>query len=241
MQDDAAATFDAQAERYDELRRRLIPPFDAFYATAVQALALAPDPPWRILDLGAGTGLLSGLVRREYPDAELVLLDGAPAMLDRARATLGETNTTYHVADLRDPLPTGPFDAVISALAIHHLHDPDKRTLFARVHDALAPGGVFVNAEQIAAPSDTLERHYRHWHEQSSLALGASAAEWAAAEQRMTLDHCATLDAQLTWLSDTGFEETDCLFKHHRFAVLYATAPSEATISATCSLDSTQA
>lgn len=223
---DAAAIFDAQAGRYDELRRRLIPPFDAFYTTAVQALALVPGSPLRILDLGAGTGLLSGMVRREHPDAELVLLDGAPAMLDRARHTLGDTNTTYRVADLREPLPAGRFDAVISALAIHHLQDPDKRDLFARVHDTLQPGGVFVNAEQIAAPNEKLQDYYRQWHREASLELGASTAEWAAAEQRMTLDRCSTLTAQLAWLSDAGFRETDCLFKHHRFAVLYARRPT---------------
>lgn len=57
------------------------------------------------------------------------------------------------ICDLADPLPTPrPWDAIVSALAIHHLDDAAKRELFARVHAALAPGGMFVNAEQVAGP-----------------------------------------------------------------------------------------
>src|SRR3954468_9002425 len=85
----AAAAFDAQAGDYDAPRRRLIPPFDAFYGTAVDALGLIPGGPKRVLDLGAGTGLLSAFVADAFPRAELTLLDGSAAMLDRARERLG--------------------------------------------------------------------------------------------------------------------------------------------------------
>ncbi len=87
---DAARVFDEQASGYEAQRRRLVPPYEAFYGTAVGALALAGRPVRRVLDLGAGTGLLARRVAAALPDAELTLLDGAPAMLDQARAALGE-------------------------------------------------------------------------------------------------------------------------------------------------------
>ena len=71
-------------------------------------------------------------------------------MLAEAQQRLGDRVVAVHVQDMAAELPEGPFDAVISALAIHHLEDEDKRVLFARVHDVLRPGGVFVNAEQVA-------------------------------------------------------------------------------------------
>ena len=66
---DAAAvtTFARHAAGYDDPRRRLIPPFDAFYGTAVDALGLAAHRPSRVLDLGAGTGLLSEAVLAAHP------------------------------------------------------------------------------------------------------------------------------------------------------------------------------
>jgi tRNA (cmo5U34)-methyltransferase len=217
----SARIFDTQASGYDAARRRLIPPFDLFYGTAVDAVALAGRPPRRILDLGAGTGLLAGRVAAAYPDAELTLHDGAPAMLATAEAALGD-RASYVTGDLAGPLPAGPWDAVVSALAIHHLDDPGKRDLFERVHDELAPGGVFVNAEQVAGPSAFFDELYARWHERRARAAGSDDGEWAGAEERMSFDRCSSVEHQLGGLRAAGFADADCLFKDHRFAVLVA-------------------
>ena len=219
--DAAAAAFDAAAASYEAPRRRLIPPFDAFYGTAVSALEMLGRPPRRVLDLGAGTGILAARVAAAHPEAELVLVDGAPAMLEQARAALGE-RADLHVADLADPLPPGPFDAVVSALAIHHLDDAGKQALFARVCAALPPGGVFVNAEQVAGPTPCFDARYRAWHEASARALGVTDQEWAGAVERMGHDRCADVESQLRWLREAGFDAADCLLKDHCFAVLVA-------------------
>jgi tRNA (cmo5U34)-methyltransferase len=219
----ARAAFEAHAGDYDAERRRLLPCFDAFYAAAIEAVGLSARPPGRVLDLGAGTGLLADFVAQAFPAAQLTLLDGAGAMLAQARERLGE-RASYVVADLADPLPAGPWDAVVSALAIHHLDNPGKRDLFARVHAALAPGGVFVNAEQVAGESAWLDAVYVQRHEQAARALGAGDAEWAAAVQRMSHDRCATVGDQLAWLRAAGFADAGCLWRDGRFAVLVARA-----------------
>jgi tRNA (cmo5U34)-methyltransferase len=217
----APQVFDEQAASYEAQRRRLIPPYDAFYGTAVDALTLAGRPVRRVLDLGAGTGLLARHVAAAWPDAELTLLDGAPAMLEQARGVLGG-GARYVVGDLASPLPDGPWDAIVSALAIHHLDDAGKRALFARAHAALGPGGVFVNAEQVGGPTAFFADVYATWHRDSATAAGSTAEEWAGAEERMRLDRWATVERQLAWLRDGGFADADCLFKDHRFAVLVA-------------------
>jgi tRNA (cmo5U34)-methyltransferase len=218
MTDSAAATFNAHASIYDQQRRRLIPCYDDFYGTAVEAL----EAPARVLDLGAGTGLLSRHIRAAYPDARLTLLDFAEAMLDGARAQFGDS-ASYVAGDLTEPLPEGPWCAVASALAIHHLADTDKRDLFARIHDTLKPGGVFVNAEQVVGPTPYRERRNEAWQHDRAIAAGASEQDWADALERMQHDRCATVEDQLAWLREAGFADADCLFKHHRFAVMVAT------------------
>ena len=115
-QQGAISMFDAHAPDYAATRRRLVPSFDQFYGTAVEALGLIGRPPARVLDLGAGTGLFAGAVAEVYADAELVLLDGSPAMLEQAKGLLG-ARASYITSRLEEPLPAGPWDAVVSALA----------------------------------------------------------------------------------------------------------------------------
>jgi tRNA (cmo5U34)-methyltransferase len=221
MTDIAIGVFDAHARDYEALRRRLVPSFDLLYGTAVQALELAECELRRVLDLGAGTGLLAAAIATAHPGSELVLFDGSAAMLDQARESLGR-RASYIVGDLHQAPPAGPWDAVVSALAIHHLEHPAKRALFARIHDALSPGGVFVNAEQVRGPTDFLDGVYLRWQERRVRELGASRSEWEGALERMRVDRNASVERQLEWLLAAGYTDVDCLFKDHRLAVLFA-------------------
>lgn len=206
-------------ETYDAPRRRLVPAFELLYGAAADLVGELGVPHPEVLDLGAGTGLLSAVVRRAVPGARLHLMDGARPMVDGAVARLGESVASVTVADLTDPLPVGPFDAVVSALAIHHLGDSAKRDLFRRIRLALVPGGLFVNLEQVAGPDDHATARYERMHEQWARHAGSDDAEWAGALVRMAHDRCSPLDDQLSWLREVGFASVDCAVKVWRFAV----------------------
>jgi len=219
--------FDAGAGDYDRVRRQLIPCFEPFYRTAVELLPGPPAAPLRVLDLGAGTGVLSEKVLEYRPNARVLLTDLSAAMLDEARTRLapyGE-RAGFLVGDYAADLPPGPFDAVASALSIHHLEDAAKRDLYFRIFGLLAPGGWFVNAEQVAGADPAADAlNARVWLHQVHV-LGVDEAALAAAQQRMTHDIPAPVGVQLAWLRDAGFDHVDCYFKHYRFAVVAGRRP----------------
>jgi len=226
-----ADSFDRAAAGYDALRRKLIPCFDDFYEAALTLLGDAVGRAPRVLDLGAGTGLLSALALERFPEARLTLIDLSLGMLDRARLRfdrLPAGRVEFVAADYAEADLGGPYDAVISALSIHHLEDPAKRALFGRVFQALRPGGLFVNADQVAGPSLARDAHYRALWLLAVRGAGVSEEELAAARERMSHDRFATLAAQLGWLAEAGFVEVDCAYKQWSFAVYAGTRPESA-------------
>ena len=225
MKNETTVMFNAEAEGYT--RRRLVPCYDAFYGSAIRALELAQPGPLRtVLDLGTGTGALAAMVADAYPEAQLTLLDGAPAMLAKAVANLGPRASGALVQDFAEPLPEGPFDAIVSSLAIHHLDDQGKASLYARARQALRPGGALVNAEQVLGETPALDALLWRWHEREARALGATSEEWAAAVGRMSHDRCATVATNLELLRAAGFEDVSVHFADGRFAVLAGRRPA---------------
>lgn len=216
--------FSATAGLYDKNRSCLIPCFDAFYREAVD---LIPAGAQRILDLGAGTGLLAGFVRGRLPGAHLHLIDFSQEMLVQARQRFaGDAKVTFKLADYTVAATlTGSYHAVVSALSIHHLEDAAKQALLRSVHAMLAPGGVFINADQVLGPTPALEARYRAVWLEEVRALGATEQQVSDSLYRQQQDRCATVEDQLVWMREAGFCDMDCWFKQGRFAVLAATRP----------------
>jgi tRNA (cmo5U34)-methyltransferase len=216
------AAFNRAARSYDGLRRQLIPCFDGFYGAAVDLVAEFAPAGARILDLGAGTGLLSALVAERLPDAALVLTDLAEGMLDRARERFAgrAAPVEFRVMDHLDLSDEAGFDVVMSALSIHHLEDDGKRAVYAAMARAARPGGLVLNADQVAGDTPEMEaRYWNHWHA-AIQAAGVPPAEIAAAVERQTLDRRAPLAPQLDWLRRAGLREVECRYKNVSFAVM---------------------
>ncbi|HET9552600.1 MAG TPA: class I SAM-dependent methyltransferase [Anaeromyxobacteraceae bacterium] len=221
-------TFDGAAAGYDAVRRQLIPCFDGFYEMALDLLPFAPGAAPRVLDLGAGTGLLASLVAGRLPAARLTLLDFSEAMLAQARARFAGAPVPVELRlgdSTRDPLG-GPYDAVVSALSIHHLPDAEKRALYRRVFGALAPGGIFVNADNVLAEDPAVAARDRAAWVEAIRATGLPEADLAAALARTEVDVLAPLGAQLGWLREAGFAEVDCAYKWRHFAVFSGRRPA---------------
>jgi tRNA (cmo5U34)-methyltransferase len=212
--------FDEGAHTYDRARRQLVPCFDDFYTTALALIPHQPQATFRVLDLGAGTGMLSSLIAKKFPQAKITLLDISQEMLGKARERFAgmEERLEFFAGDYANGF-AGQFEVVISALSIHHLPDTDKIALFKNIHEALPDGGIFINADQILGPTPDIEQVYQETWLRQARDLGVSEADLNAALERMQADKMAPLSSQLEWLQQAGFSSVHCWYQNHRFAV----------------------
>jgi tRNA (cmo5U34)-methyltransferase len=141
--------FHFEPDSYLELMHAEVPRYDELQEET--ALACESTAAESVLELGIGTGETARRVLARLPTARLVGIDASEAMLARTREALPQAELA--VARLEGPLPEGPFDLVVSALAVHHLDASGKRDLFRRVARVLRPGGRFVLAD-VVVPDD---------------------------------------------------------------------------------------
>jgi tRNA (cmo5U34)-methyltransferase len=136
----------------------------------------------RVLELGTGTGETALRVRAVQPGAQWVGIDASEPMLARARERL--PGADLRLQRLEDELPAGPFDLVVSALAVHHLDGPGKQDLFSRITSVLQPGGSFVLGDVVVPPPGQEGPIYIDWE----------------------MDKPDSVKDQLAWLRAAGFE-----------------------------------
>ena len=82
----------------------------------------------RILDLGCGPGDFSRRLARAFPNAEVIGVDGAPTMLERAASEPGSEglNIKWVEALLDGFEDAHGFDLIFSNSLLHHLHEPEQ-------------------------------------------------------------------------------------------------------------------
>jgi SAM-dependent methyltransferase len=111
-----------------------------------ESLGDGPGP--RLVDLGCGPGNISFLLAERFPQASVLGLDGAAAMLEVAERELADRGLADRDLAKRlgfaqvllgpESLPFGGFTAVVSNSLLHHLHDP--QALWRHLRPLAAPG-----------------------------------------------------------------------------------------------------
>ena len=220
---DIQTQFNQIAEEYDKNRRTFIPCFDDFYKNTTDFIASNIATPKRIIDLGAGTGLLSYFWYQHYPAAEYVLVDIADEMLKVARKRFeGIQNISYQTKNYLKELPDGAFDTVISALSIHHLEDGDKKTLFSRIYDRLPDGGIFVNYDQFCAGCPELNNWFDSYWENQLADSELSEKDIELWKERRKLDRECSSEQEVEMLTKCKFRLVKCVYSCQKFSVIVA-------------------
>jgi SAM-dependent methyltransferase len=130
--------------------------------------------PIRILDLGAGYGALTQFLLERFPNARAVCQDGSEEMAklghERMKQLAGRFE--YVFCDFSrhgwNKLLPGPFEAVVSSIAIHNVRSPNIiRGIYEDAFGLVKPGGYFLNFDRPRPP----------WEDQMKWLSGAGFAD----------------------------------------------------------------
>ena len=152
----------------------------------------AKDDAIKVLDVGAGYGVVSEEVLKVFPNAHVTLQDYSEPMFEHARRRLGRNNPqiSYVQADLCNPawadMVAGPFDMVVSGLAIHNLRERSlMKTCYRAIQSLLRPGGILLDYDLFGLIADGVAMHSE-------------------------------------WLREAGFERTEAIWREAPLAIIVA-------------------
>lgn len=219
--------FDREAVDYDRAARASMPGYIDLHRTLLGGIPYIPTRAFRILELGVGTGTLSSLVLAEFPHARFTGVDLSPKMIARARTKLRPFRDRVELVagDLGD-FEEAPYDAVVSALAVHHLTDPEKWRLFRRVYRCLPRGGYLGDADDHLSEDPTFDTRWAQIASSTSVGGRKRAAGWnspqAVWHDHERFDHPATLSAEVAALDRAGFAHVGVPWRFFGQAVVWA-------------------
>jgi tRNA (cmo5U34)-methyltransferase len=225
--------FDLMADQYDELFVTHMHAYDLTHEMILTMLPFPRDSVLRILELGTGTGNLTHRVLEHFPQSTVVGYDVSAEMLARAHAKLapGRARVHLHQQDFSQADFPGPFDAVISAIAVHHVPPPIKPLLFHRLFAALRPGGVVVLGDAFAPSTPGVGERYRQLIaaelEHQGVVETPAYVAYRGRNSQPSGGTSTALDKYLLWMRQAGLQNVDCVWKHFSRAVVYGERPLE--------------
>jgi trans-aconitate 2-methyltransferase len=156
----------------------------------------------RIVDLGCGTGDLTALVARRWPESHIVGIDAAPEMIERARASY--PGGTWAVGDITTWMPDAPVDVIFSNAALHWLDD--HPVLFRRLRNHLTSRGVLAvqMPDNWSAPTHRIPAEI------------LDSGDWpAAARTALLRDRLSPVDEYTRWLQPASVDAWRTTYYHH--------------------------
>jgi trans-aconitate 2-methyltransferase len=180
---------------------RISAPMEALGRAVLDRLPLRGDE--TVLDAGCGSGRITQALIERLPDGHVIAVDASQSMVDAARERLPGADVRQ-VDLLALDLPAlgleRPLDAILSTATFHWIGDHAR--LFARLREALRPGGRLVAQCGGRGNIDVL-----HGHANDVLAREPYAARFADFEQPWNY---AGPEQTREHLLAAGFAEAEC-------------------------------
>ncbi len=201
---------------WDRQQELYLPDREERFRVMLDVVEAVAGPTPRVLDLACGTGSISRRLFARLPHATSIGVDLDPALLTIARGSFADdprirlVSADLHAPDWIAEMPDEPFDAVVTATALHWLTTPPLLRLYADLAKLLRPGGVFLNADHMPDPGRPLlhaaDENIRRTYQDRARRAGALDWEgwWAAAAAEPNLADAVSASQEIYGTDDSG-------------------------------------
>jgi SAM-dependent methyltransferase len=205
------------------------------FAFMAHLLPFEREARFTLLDLGAGTGAAARGILTYYPNAQAILADFSPQMMDAGLEVLRPFEGRYRYVELdllaADWPPEIPaqVDAAVTSQCVHHLADDRKQNLFRLILAHLPPGGWYINFDPIAPPDPNVAAEWERVNDRLDPALAYKRTHRTPLEQAQYENHVRYmigLDLQLGFLKAAGFEAVDVYWKKLDYVIYGGRRPA---------------
>jgi trans-aconitate methyltransferase len=248
--------FFTMAEAYDRMCQHLVPGYDFLQDEVLRIVAADEKHDMTVVDLGAGSGIFLERVLSRWPDARACWVDYSEDFLSVAQQRLSRFNgrVRYVQTSFEDAWESqveGQADLILSMSAIHHLENGDKKRLYQRCFDKLAPGGWLFNIDEMKTlHKDGYLANMRFWvrHVQDTESRMQEAGneeqllyckKWTSHFTKWKQRNVANIDVpkvrgddihesfvnQVDGLHEIGFAEADVYIKYHLWCAVGGRKP----------------
>jgi len=220
--EDVKEHFDSEAKAYDSLILTLIPNYLEMIDVLVNSIPFDGREPFKVLDLGCGTGNISKKIKEKFPNSKIHCVDLADNMVKISQKKLADySEISYETGDFQSISLSSDYDVIVSSLAMHHLKtDQDKKEMYQKIYESLTPGGVFYNADVVLGSTKYLQNLYLgKWKEFMALSHSEEEIEnkWMPTHRRE--DKPAKMIDHIKWLEEAGFKQVDVVWKYYNYGV----------------------
>ncbi|MFI5776915.1 class I SAM-dependent methyltransferase [Nocardia sp. NPDC051570] len=201
---------------WDRQQELYLPDREERFRVMLDVVEAVAGPAPRVLDLACGTGSISRRLFERLPEATSVGVDLDPALLTIARGSFADdarirlVSADLHAPDWTAGMPDEPFDAVVTATALHWLTTEPLLRLYGDLAKLLRPGGVFLNADHMPESGRPLlyaaDETIRRTHRERAERAGALDWDgwWEAAESDPNLTDAVAASRAIYGTDDSG-------------------------------------
>ena len=208
---------------YDDLIRKLIPKYEEMHFKVINLISFPKDKKINVLDLGIGSGQTALEILKKFPNSFIDGIDIAGDMIEKSKNRLKGylDRVNFYNQDMKKFDFKKKYDLIVAVLSIHHLTFEEKQIFYRKLYQILNEGGILIVGDIIKFNSkEKTQKKEEEWKDFLINNLGKKEGKFWF-DNYLEEDIPETIENQLKWMEESGFNEFNSVWEHINYGVFY--------------------